>query len=118
MAFVAHWCQHCQRDVPALQSWLNAGNGQGVRVLSVATGTNETRPNFPPHEWLEREGWTAPVMLDDRNFPGGQAFGLSAYPFWTVIAPDGTVALRLSGALGAEGFEALFGFAEGLRAAG
>jgi len=115
VAFVAHWCSHCQADVPRLQAWLNAGGGEpGVKLLSVATGSNETRPNFPPHEWLEREGWTAPVMLDDKSTPAGEAFGLSAYPYWTVIAPDGTVALRLSGELGEPGFEALYSFAAGL----
>ncbi len=118
VAFVAHWCSFCQADVPRLQAWLNAGGGEpGVKLLSVATGTSETRPNFPPSEWLEREGWTAPIMLDDRNAPGGEAFGLSAYPYWAVIAPDGTIALRLSGELGEPGFEALFSFAAGLSAA-
>ncbi len=115
IVFAAHWCPHCQNDVPKLQAWLNAGGGRaGVKLLTVATGTSETRPNFPPADWLERVGWTAPVMLDDRSSPGGLAYGLTSYPYWTVLAPDGTVALRLAGELGESGFQALYDFAGGL----
>jgi hypothetical protein len=62
----------------------------------------ETRPNYPPSEWLESEGWTPPVLLDDTEYAVGDVFGLTAFPFWVFVNADGTVAGRLTGALPAE----------------
>jgi len=98
--FLAHWCSHCQAEVPVVQQWVDAGlKPDGVDLYSVATGTAETRPNFPPSEWLANEGWTAPVIVDDLAYSVGDIFGLSAVPFWVFVDADGTIAGRLSGEL-------------------
>ena len=53
--FVAHWCPHCQREVPVLASWLRSrGKPAGVDLYAVATGTTPDRPNYPPSAWLQR----------------------------------------------------------------
>ena len=46
-----------------------------VDLYSVATGINAERPNYPPEAWLEREGWTLPVLVDTKN-EVAQAYGL------------------------------------------
>jgi cytochrome c biogenesis protein CcmG/thiol:disulfide interchange protein DsbE len=95
---LAHWCPHCQNEVPVVQQWLDAGNlPDGVDIYSVATGTSETRDNYPPSAWLKREGWTVPVIADDPQYTVGVAFGLSAFPFWVFVSADGTVAARSTG---------------------
>ncbi|OFW67104.1 MAG: hypothetical protein A2Z12_03450 [Actinobacteria bacterium RBG_16_68_21] len=100
---LAHWCSHCQAEVPVVQAWLDAGlKPDGVDIYSVATGTTETRENFPPSAWLEREGWTVPVIVDDEAYSVGTAFGLSAFPFWVFVNADGTLAARTTGELPAE----------------
>lgn len=100
---LAHWCSHCQAEVPVVQDWLDAGKlPDGVDLYSVATGTSETRDNYPPSAWLEREGWTAPLIVDDATYLVGNAYGLSAYPFWVFVAADGTVAARTTGELAPE----------------
>lgn len=110
--FLAHWCGHCQAEVPVVQDWVDAGlKPEGVDLYSVATSTAETRPNFPPSEWLEEEGWTAPVLVDDTAYSVGDAFGLNAFPYFVFVRADGTVAGRLTGELPAE---ALTQIAEGL----
>ena len=97
--FLAHWCPHCQREVPIVQEWMDAGNlPDGVDLVSVATAIDATRPNFPPDAWLEREGWTAPVIVDASG-EIAERFGLSAFPFWVMVDAEGRVVGRASGVL-------------------
>ncbi|HSM02753.1 MAG TPA: TlpA disulfide reductase family protein [Acidimicrobiia bacterium] len=103
IVFLAHWCSVCQAEVPVVQAWVDSGGPpEGVDIYSVPTSTAETRTNFPPSEWLEREGWTSPVLVDDTAYSVGDAFGLNAFPFFVFVRADGTVAGRLTGALPAE----------------
>lgn len=98
IVFLAHWCPHCQREVPAVQAWLDATGGVGgVDVVSIATSTDSGRANYPPWEWLERESWTPPVLADDGRGTAMRAFGGTAFPFWVFLNSDGTVAARLAG---------------------
>lgn len=96
--FLAHWCPHCQREVPVLQNWINQnGLPAGAEFISVATGIDRARPNYPPDEWLQREGWTPRVVLDDARSDIGVAYGLSAYPYYVMLDGDGTVLQRFGG---------------------
>lgn len=108
VVFLAHWCPVCQNEVPVVTSWLAAGSlPEGVDMYTVATGISRVRDNYPPSEWLEREGWEPPVILDDEGSTVAAAFGLPAYPYFVFVNADGTVAGRLSGAVGADTLTAL-----------
>ncbi|HEV8281097.1 MAG TPA: TlpA disulfide reductase family protein [Candidatus Limnocylindrales bacterium] len=97
--FLAHWCPHCQAEVPLVQAWVNSGGvPDGVDLISVATSIDPAAPNYPPDAWLAREGWTAPVLADSTNSVAG-AYGLTKFPYWVFIGPDGTVRARASGEL-------------------
>ena len=97
--FVAHWCPHCQREVPVVQQWVDDGRlPEGVDLESVSTAIDPNRPSYPPDAWLADEGWTAPVLVDADN-SAAQAVGLSAYPFFVAIDGEGRVVLRASGEL-------------------
>lgn len=97
--FIAHWCPHCQREVPLIQAWVNSGAvPSGVDLVSVATSIDSTRPNYPPDAWLAREGWTVPVIADPTNSVAG-AYGLPAFPYWVFVGPDGNVRARAVGEL-------------------
>ncbi len=99
IAFVAHWCPHCQREVPLLVSLAKQGVFDGVDVTAVATATNSTYPNYPPSSWLDDVGWPFPVLADSKTGTAAQAYGLSAYPYFVLVRPDGTVAARGTGEL-------------------
>lgn len=108
VVFLAHWCQFCQAEVPKVQSWLDAGGGvPGVEFVSVATSINSARSNYPPSEWLEREGWTAPVIRDDAGGAIHSAYGAGGFPYWVFLNSDGTVAARVSGQLGIADLEGI-----------
>ncbi len=95
--FLAHWCPHCQAEVPLIQSWIEAGGvPDGVDLVSVATGIDPAAPNYPPDAWLEREGWTVPVIADPTNSVA-TAYGLTLFPYWVFIGPDGAVRARAAG---------------------
>lgn len=100
IVFLAHWCPHCQREVPIVQDWLDATTlPANVDFYSVATSINRTRDNYPPSAWLDREGWTPPVLVDDATSAVSNAFGLNAFPFWVFTAADGTVLARTTGGI-------------------
>lgn len=97
--FLAHWCPHCQREVPIVQDWVDAGSlPDGVDLVSIATAIDADQPNYPPDAWLEREGWSAPVMVDATGEIADR-FGLSAFPFWVMVDGQGRVMGRLAGVL-------------------
>jgi thiol-disulfide isomerase/thioredoxin len=107
IVFLAHWCPHCQREVPVVQAWLDAnGMPAGVELISVATAIDPNRPNYPPDAWLAREHWEVPVIVDADNQIATR-YGLTAFPFWVAVAADGTVAQRLTGELTPDQLDAL-----------
>ena len=100
LVFLAHWCPHCQVEVPLLVEWEKSGDMPlGVDVIGIATATDVALPNYPPSAWLAREDFPAlwPVMADSQERTAGEAFGLSAYPFFVLLDASGKVVARTSG---------------------
>lgn len=98
LMFLAHWCPHCQAEVTTISSWITSeGLPEGVELISIATATDPAQPNYPPSEWLEREGWTVPVLVDDQRSSAGVRFGVNSYPFFVFVDADGNVHSRASG---------------------
>jgi thiol-disulfide isomerase/thioredoxin len=107
IVFLAHWCPHCQAEVPRVQAWIDGGGGvDGVELYSVSTSMSTGQPNHPPSEWLDREGWTVPVVRDNEDSDLLSSFGGSAFPFYVFVNADGTVAGRTSGELDISTLEA------------
>lgn len=100
LVFLAHWCPHCQAEVPRLVDQM-AGTSSidGVEVVGVATSSNATRTNFPPAAWLDTEGWTGGVLMDDSDASTLRAYGLGSFPAWAAVRADGTIAARATGEL-------------------
>ena len=114
VVFLAHWCPHCQREVPFLVSYFDVnGMPEGLDVVGVATSIDPAKPNYPPSEWFEREGWDIPTLVDADDDGAARAYGLSAYPYFVAIDADGNVVARTSGELEAPQLEALFDAARG-----
>jgi len=100
LVFLAHWCPHCQREVPLLVQWNRDGLvPSGLDVIAIATSTDPASPNFPPSEWLAREEFPPlwPVMTDSGEKTAANAMGVSGFPFFVLLDSSGKVALRISG---------------------
>lgn len=96
--FLAHWCPHCQREVPVLTTWeQDGGVPDGVDVIGIATGTDPALPNYPPSQWLADENFPFPVMADSAETEAAIAYGLSGYPYFVLLDSDGKVVKRASG---------------------
>jgi cytochrome c biogenesis protein CcmG/thiol:disulfide interchange protein DsbE len=106
--FLAHWCPHCQAEVPRIQTWLDQnGMPADVSLYSVPTSTTSSRPNYPPSDWLVGKNWTVPVLVDSDQTDAANAYGLTSFPYFVVVGADGKVVERTSGELTMPQFEAL-----------
>lgn len=107
--FLAHWCQHCRGEVEELGPHLKVSPPpDNVDVVSVSTGVRPAADNYPPSAWLTPDEWPVPVLVDTEDSAVGSAFGLTGYPYWVVIDPEGIVLGRTAGSLPLESVEALF----------
>lgn len=108
IVFFAHWCSHCQAEVPELGEWIQDGNvPDSVDLYTINVFAHPSRPNWPPEEWLAGETWPVPVIMDDESSAVADAYGVGAVPFYVVLDGDNTVLTRVAGQMGVEGFEAL-----------
>ncbi len=99
-AFVAHWCPHCQREVPNLVSWMDGTEvPDGVDIVVISTSVSATADNYPPSAWLEREGWTGTTVVDSEAGDLALGYGLTAFPFWVAVDADDAVLFRATGEL-------------------
>ena len=113
LVFLAHWCPHCQKEVPVVTRYLDEQGGlpDAVDLLAMATSTTPSRPNYPPSAWLEREGWPVPTMADDAASSAGNAFGISSFPAFIAVSPTGTVVARRTGEISTDEFQQLIDLA-------
>ena len=108
IGFFAHWCPHCQREVPRVAQWLNEnGLPNGVEVVAISTSVREGTPNYPPSEWFEAENWPTQVLVDSSEKTIAAAYGLTGFPFWVLVDGEGFVVHRSSGELTEEQFSYL-----------
>jgi cytochrome c biogenesis protein CcmG/thiol:disulfide interchange protein DsbE len=103
VVFLAHWCPHCNAEVPRLNELRDTGRlPTELGIVAVATGSDPRRPNFPPGDWLADVDWTWPAMADGidlsrQAWAASAAYGVDGFPFTTLVDADGNVAARWSG---------------------
>ena len=56
IVFVAHWCPHCQREVPVVQQWVDDGRLPEGVDLAPCPGHRSPAPQLPARRWLADEG--------------------------------------------------------------
>lgn len=113
LVLLAHWCPHCQAEVPVIQDWVDSGGlGDQVDLYGITVLTNRLQSNWPPQEWLEREGWSVPTIMDDAESSAVTAYGLRGTPYYVVLDGENKVLGRISGEIGVAGLEGLKAIAE------
>ena len=114
LVFAAHWCPHCQAEIPLLKDHLAADPlPAGVTLVTVSTSTNADQPNYPPSAWLQEEGWTQTVLADSEEGAAAAAFGVDAFPYFVAVDDDGKVVARTSGEISTDQFDQLVALALG-----
>lgn len=95
---VAHWCPHCQDEVPRIVKWSKTHQlSKSVEIVAVSTATSDSQDNYPPAAWLAREQWPYEVMIDDEVGTAAEALGVKGFPFLLFTDQTGKVVRRFSG---------------------
>lgn len=100
VVFAAHWCPHCQKEIPLIQDWIDEGKlPDDVQVNLISTNVQADQNNYPPSDWLSSVGWSEQILLDNPDQSAAQAYGLTGYPYMVFVDADGKVVQRASGEL-------------------
>lgn len=96
--FLAHWCPHCNAELPIIDEWRAAGMiPEDLDIVAVSTAVSSDRPNYPPSSWLKKNGWIWPALADSAEMTAAEAYGVSGFPFMVIVGSDGNVKGRTSG---------------------
>ncbi len=101
--FLAHWCPHCQVEVPTIQSLIDAGvKPDNLDIYAVSTAVSAERGNYPPKTWFDVERWSSPVMLDNDESSAVINYGAGGFPYVVFLDGDNRVITRAAGEMPAE----------------
>jgi cytochrome c biogenesis protein CcmG/thiol:disulfide interchange protein DsbE len=108
VVFLAHWCPHCNAEIPVLLEWQESGEiPDGLQIYGVSTAVNPDEPNYPPDQWLQEKGWAWPVLADDDRLTAANAYGVTGFPYFVIVDADGNVVVRNSGEIPLEDLDAM-----------
>ena len=107
VVLLAHWCPHCNDEIPRLNEWRDSGDvPEDLDVVGVSTAVRPGEANYPPDQWLVDKDWQWPALADSdlsqdvaANNPTSafRAFGGQSFPTLVIIGSDGRVLRRFSG---------------------
>jgi thiol-disulfide isomerase/thioredoxin len=84
----APWCPHCQAELPRLDAALEAYPAVGLVTVATAIGD---QPGPTPQEYLDREGLSFTVGIDDAADTILTGLGVQSFPTTYYVTSDGTV---------------------------
>lgn len=96
LAIWAPWCPHCQAELPRLSAAVD--DRPGVQLVTVATAFGQA-PGPTPPEYMQDEGLSFPVAVDDADQTLLSGFGVESFPTTYYVASDGTVVTATTGEL-------------------
>ena len=98
LVFLAHWCPHCNYEIPVLNEWKEKGlTPPNLRVVGVTTASRQDQANWPPSKWLVAKKWAFDQFADSEKQDASAAYGVGGYPFLVFIDAAGNVTSRTSG---------------------
>ena len=113
LVFLAHWCPHCNAEVPRLNNWKHSGAvPSNLQVIGVTTATDSSLVNYPPGPWIANKGWEWPALPDESGGTRAAgkiatAFGADGWPFIVIVGADGKVKARTSGEVAIKDLQAM-----------
>lgn len=112
--FVAHWCPHCQDEVPVVQELIDNGSvPDGMQIYAVSTAVDAGRGNYPPEDWFEAEEFTGVVVRDDAPSTSFSTFGGASFPYAVYLNADNEIVARTAGSVDAAVTQQLWDLAAG-----
>lgn len=90
--FWATWCKYCDEEMPDLEKLYNE-NKDDLVVLAVDVGEEEEKVR----DYIEKGGYTFPVLLDKDSSIAQKNYYVSAYPTSYFIDEDGNLIGAVAG---------------------
>ncbi|MGO1819198.1 MAG: TlpA family protein disulfide reductase [Senegalia sp. (in: firmicutes)] len=90
--FWATWCKYCDEEMPDLEKLYNE-NKDDLVVLAVDVGEEEEKVR----DYIEKGGYTFPVLLDKNSSIAQKNYYVSAYPTSYFIDEDGNLIGAVAG---------------------
>jgi thiol-disulfide isomerase/thioredoxin len=110
VVFLAHWCPHCNAEIPVLIEWNESGGvPSNLDVIGVSTAVFDDRDNYPPSEWIRDKKFPWPVLADSATSDGAVAYGVTGFPSFALIDEGGKVLYRADGEKTLEEIELIVG---------
>ena len=91
-AFFKISCPVCQFTFPFLERIFQRYGGDGVTFLAISQDDPKATKEF-----AQKYGVSFPVVMDEKNYPVSNAYGLTNVPTILLIDPDGTVKVSGTG---------------------
>lgn len=100
--FWATWCAPCRQEIPGLIELYDAYRARGLVILGVSIDT----PSTPLEPFMKELEIDYPVLIGGGRTDFQDAFGPPlAYPTSFLIARDGSICSKHTGAVSKENFE-------------
>ena len=116
VVFLAHWCPHCNYEIPVLNEWKEKGlMPPNIRVVGVTTGSREDQANWPQSKLLVAKKWAFDQFADSEKQEAAAAYGVGGYPFLVFIDAAGNVSSRGSGEIPIEDITSAANAAAGVK---
>lgn len=90
----ALWCPPCRRELPSLERLAAVLAPRGIEVSTVALAED----SFPVREYLAQHAARLPSVILSPRMPVVRQLGLEALPQTFLVAADGAVLARWTGA--------------------
>lgn len=87
--FWATWCPPCEYQVPELNAFYEAHQGEPVEVLGISVDTEGPEA---VSTWTTKHGVQYPILLGDEEL--ARQFGALGFPTLVIVMPDGTIHSR------------------------
>jgi len=107
--FIAHWCPHCQKEVPLVAQLIDAGKVPANMDIYAVSTSYKAEAGNPPALWLNNTvKLHANIMRDDANSDALVAYGGGGFPYVVYLDGQDRVIARTSGELGIDGIQAMW----------